>query len=138
MWWCKFLCFWQVQPDLKQLQRIVLFFIQQRKHFTVLYAFASSHPLHIAKAKTTCCSQRIGMINQSFCNNRYSFKATVWVSRKPGHLFTMIHAPFLVWCEVLSNVAPGKRYRWAHYIIAFRIKVFVMNTKEKGILCLPG
>src|SRR6187551_2120867 len=78
------------------------------------------------------------MINQSFCNYGNGFKATMGVSRKPGNLFTMIHTPLLIRIKVLSDVAPGKRYIRPHYIIAFWIKVFVMNTKEKWILCLPG
>ena len=47
----------QIEPDLKQLQRVGLNGIEQRKHLSMHDALARSEPLHIALPKAGGCTQ---------------------------------------------------------------------------------
>ena len=105
----------------------------------MLNALARRHPLHITKSKPTSGAQGVRMIDKSFGHHGNRFKSPVRMRGETGHLFSMIHPPPLfINSKILPELPSSKRGLGAHNIIAFGIKIFVMDAKQEWVLGLPG
>ena len=116
----------QVQPDLKQLTRVGLVLVAQRKHLAMHDAFAGRQPLHITGAKARCRAQRIRVVNMPLPHDGHRLKASVRVRRKAGDGLPVVHAPAVfVKSSPLTN-----KISLAHIATAFL--VIVLGTIVTG------
>ena len=137
MWLHHFVAGGQVEPDLKQLQRIGFVGVHQRKHLAVHDALAGCEPLHIAVAKTCGCPQRVAVVYQTLTGDGHGLKTPVRVRREAGNGVTVVHAPAILAGKVLADAPPGQRCRRSHGGIPQRVGIVVVHTKQKRVQGLP-
>lgn len=124
----------QVEPNLKQLNRIVRLLVQERKHLGVLHPSTRRHPLHIALPISSGRADRICMIDKALANNGDGLKPAMRMHGKAGHDFAMIHAKAVLYGKILPQVATFKKFSWGPELGGpFRIAVKMMDAKNKGL-----
>ena len=99
----------------------------------MLQAPACGNPLHITAAKARHRPERIGMVDQATPHQRHGFKAPVRVSRKTGHGVAVVHAPAILAAEVVADVARVQPSGWAQRVVAGRVGIVVVGTKQERI-----
>ena len=129
----------QVQPDLKQLQRIGRIGVEQRKHFGVHDARACGHPLHITTAKARGSTQRIGVVNQALAHQRDGFKPPVRVTGKARHVLAVVHGKAIFVAEITAHGPVLQLHRLhAHAAVTGRVGIVVVSTEQKGVDTRPA
>ena len=123
----------QVQPDLKQLQRVRPVAIEQREHLRVDDASTRRQPLHVAHPEPRRRAERIRMVDVALADDGHRLEPAVRVLWKPGDHVTVIHPPAVAVLEILSDVMPGERSRRSTLIVALRIEIDVVDAEQERI-----
>lgn len=127
----------QIQPDLKELDRIRPILTHEREHLRVLDAIARGEPLHVANAVASGGAHRIGVIEQTTPHHSDGLEAAMWMGRKARHLPAVVHAPSVEPLEVVSDTTAVQRGRGPEPAIARWVSVVVMGAEEEGIARIP-
>jgi hypothetical protein len=98
----------QVQPDLKQLERVRRRALEQGKHFGVHDALAGREPLYVARPVTRRGAEGIGVIDEAAPGDRNGFEAAMRVLREARDDVAVVHAPAVDSLEIHADVATGE------------------------------
>ena len=130
---CLLVFFGQVEPQLKQLQRIVMLGRQQWKHLRVLHARTRGEPLHITFAIAATGSARIKMVGIALFHYGHGFKTCVRMGRKAWHGVTVVHAKWCLGLKILSPIHRAIDGNRRHVGIARRIGIKMVARKQKWV-----
>src|SRR5207247_22331 len=95
----------QVEPDLKELDRIRFLAFEERKHFRVDDAAPRGEPLDVARAETRRRAERVRMIDVAASRNGHRFETAMRMLRKPRHDGAVVHPKAGLDLEVLTKGA---------------------------------
>ncbi len=127
----------QVEPDLKQFGRVVRVFLNEWKHFGMHDTPTRRHPLHITLAEPGGRAQRITVIDESLARDRDGLKSTVRMLGKTGDTIAVVHTPAVFARKIIADLTPAERRARGHVFVPGRIRVIVMDAKQKRVQGLP-
>ena len=119
----------QVQPNLKQLQRVRLVVVFQREHLAVNDTRARRHVLQIPIPVPPGVPVRVAVIDRSFHHRRYRLESSMRVLREAGNLVAVVHSVRLFGVKVSAVPAP----RRLQFRVAGRVEIFVVDAEQKRI-----
>src|SRR5699024_11126547 len=121
----------QVQPDLKQFERIRSLIVEKRKHLGVLNAPTRGQPLDGTSYEPSRRTERIRMVDDARTHIGDRFEPSMRMHGKTRDTITVIHVPAVDAREVCTDLASLERRGRTEFCVADRIRVEVMSAEQE-------